>query len=83
MASIDRTRTTTYNIRQARAGMFIFDEDYRRIRGSFRYKGFQCFNCHYRFKNGDKIGLAITDRGNKVLCHQCAKKFESELKGAN
>ncbi len=82
MPSIVKTRTTVYKVLQARPDMMIFNEDYRRIRSAFRYKGFQCFNCHYRFKNGDKIGMTITDKGNKVLCHDCATKFEKELREA-
>ena len=62
--------------------MMVFDEVYRRIRGGARYKGFQCFNCHHRFIDGEKVSLTITSKGNKVLCHDCAVSFEKELEEA-
>ncbi len=79
MVSITKTKTTIYKILSSRPDMMKFCEEYRQIRGSFKYRGFECFNCNYRFKDGDGIGLTITDKGNRVLCNKCAIEFKRKL----
>lgn len=81
MPEIIKGRTTTYKILQVGIDMFVFDESYRRIRGGAKYKGFQCYACNKKFSDGEKISLAITNKGNKTLCNACATQFESELEG--
>lgn len=72
---ISKTTTKKFNVLQARANMFTFNEDYRRIRGNMRYKGFKCFNCNKQFEEGEKFGLIITDKGNKTICNSCVENF--------
>lgn len=79
MTRITKTKTTSYNILQVGIDMFTFDESYRRVRGGAKYKGFQCYSCNKKFKDDEKISLAITDKGNKTLCHSCAVEFKTEL----
>lgn len=79
MTKITKTKTTTFNILQVGLDMMTFNESYRRIRGGARYKGFQCYACNKKFEDGEKISLAITDKGNKTLCRSCALKFKTEL----
>ena len=32
-----------------------------------------CFNCGKKFQDEDETYLAITTKGNKILCEKCAK----------
>jgi transcription elongation factor Elf1 len=59
--------------------MITFDETYRTIRANHRYQGFSCYVCNKSFKDGDKISLIITDKGNKVVCHGCGVDIKHEL----
>lgn len=76
---IVRTRTTRYQVTQAAVDLLTFNEAYRRIRGNNRYKGFSCFNCGKDFEDGEKLGLIITAKGNKVVCRECGLKFKRKL----
>ena len=76
---ITKTRTTTYNIQQISLDMLTFNESYRRIRGEMKHKMFDCHSCGKDFKDGDKISLIITDRGNEVVCHDCGIEILKEL----
>lgn len=79
MPEIIKTKTTTYKVIQIGLDFLTFDQSYRRIRSGARYKGFQCYACNKKFVDGEKISLAITDKGNKVLCRSCAEQFNKEL----
>jgi predicted SprT family Zn-dependent metalloprotease len=76
---ITKTRTTRYKILHVDVDAFTFDEHWRRIRGESRYKGFECYACDKHFKNGDRMGLIFTDKGNRVVCQECAKEIAKEL----
>ena len=76
---IVKTRTTTFSITQVAIDFLTFDQKYREIRGGFRYKGFQCYSCGKHFEDGEKLSLALTDKGNKIVCHECGMKFKEEL----
>lgn len=78
---IVKTKTTRYSIKQIGLDMFTFDEKFRRIRGEMKYKMFECYACNKGFKDGDKISLIITDKGNKVVCHECGIEIKNELGG--
>jgi hypothetical protein len=60
--------------------MIIFSESYRKIREHAKYQGFSCFVCNRHFKDGEKIGILFTSRGNKVGCRECCMEIEKELK---
>jgi DNA-directed RNA polymerase subunit RPC12/RpoP len=84
MPQITKTKTTTYNITHVGIDFLTFNEQYRKIRGGFEYKGFKCYSCNKSFKDGDKISLICTDKagkGNKTVCHKCGIKFMKELEG--
>jgi len=76
---IVKTKTTTYTIKQITLDMLTFNETYRRIRGQSRHKMFDCHACNKDFKDGDKISLIITDKGNEVVCHECGIEIQKEL----
>jgi len=73
------TKTTRYNITQVGIDFMEFNERYRQIRGSSKYKGFECYSCNKHFEDGEKISLIFTDKGNKTVCHECGIKFKNEL----
>jgi hypothetical protein len=83
--TITKTQTTNYEILQSKGNLFTFDEKYRKIRGNYKYKGFECFACDKHFDDGEQFGLIVTNKGNKTVCNNCAEKFREELKetGAN
>jgi hypothetical protein len=76
---ITKTKTTKYIIRQIALDFLAFDEKYRSIRENNSYPGFECYICNKHFKDGDKISLIITDKGNKVICHECGIEIQKEL----
>ncbi len=76
MSGISRMRFMPYTVYEARANMLPFNEAYR---SCGHPPG--CFFCHHRFKEGDEIGMAITNEGNKFLCGVCATQLENELGG--
>lgn len=76
---IIKTKTTVYNVTQVGIDFMEFSERYRQIRGKFKYKGFECYSCNKDFKDGEKISLIITNKGNKTVCRQCGMKFKEEL----
>ncbi|MDQ7095974.1 hypothetical protein REC12_20475 [Desulfosporosinus sp. PR] len=78
-ASITKTTTKTFNILQVELDMLTFDESFRRIRQNFRYTGFECYKCGRHFLDNEKISLIITDKGNKVVCHDCGSEIKQEL----
>lgn len=76
---IQKTITKSFNIQQVSTDFCTFDENYRRIRGGARYKGFQCFSCNNKFIDGSRIGLIITNKGNKVVCQSCAIEIKNKM----
>lgn len=79
MPEIKKIKRTTYRIYQIGINLFLFNENYRQIRGGAKYKGFSCFSCNRKFEDGEDISLAVTNKGNKTLCIKCAVKFKKEL----
>jgi rRNA maturation endonuclease Nob1 len=79
MAQIIKTKTTVYNVTNVAIDFAVFDEHWRRIRGNFKYKGFECYACNKHFKDGENISVIFTDRGNKLVCRECGLKSKSEL----
>lgn len=82
MPQITKTRTTIYTITQVAIDFLTFNEKYRQIRNGLGYKGFECYACNRAFEAGEKISLVFTDKGNKVVCQECALKFKRELEAA-
>jgi peptide subunit release factor 1 (eRF1) len=78
-SEIVKTRVTRYIVNQVAIDFLIFSESYRRIRGNFRYKGFECYSCGKHFEDGEKMSLIFTNKGNKVVCHKCGIRFKEEL----
>lgn len=67
-----KTQTTKYQVQQLGIDMFVYDERFRKAREGSRYKMKSCHKCNKKFNDGEKITLAITNKGNKVLCKSCA-----------
>ena len=42
-------------------------------------EGKQCKKCNKPFKDGDKMYMAITDKGNVFLCKECARELRRKL----
>jgi hypothetical protein len=76
---ITKVKKTTYKIFQVAVDFFTFNERYKQIRQKFSDQGFDCFICKRPFKPGEKIGLVVTNKGNKVVCRKCAEKVSKEL----
>ena len=79
MPEIVKMRTTRYVITQVAVDFLTFNERYREIREPMRYQGFECYNCGCLFQDGEKLSLAITSKGNKVVCRACGEMFHAEL----
>lgn len=79
MPQIIKTKTTIYNITQVAVDFLIFGNRFKEIRNKFKYKGFECYSCNKPFKDGEKVSLILTDKGNKTVCHECGQKFKKEL----
>jgi hypothetical protein len=78
-----RTTTTTYKITHVIVDFCAFNNAWRRIRGNMRYKGFDCFLCHKKFEDGERMGLMFTIKGNKVVCQKCGTEIEKQLAEEN
>jgi hypothetical protein len=58
-----------------------FNEAYRRVRARARYKGFSCFVCERKFKDGENIGIVFFLKNpNRVCCFDCGDKIIKNLK---
>ena len=42
----------------------------------------RCFVCCGKFTNGDPLGLAITDQGNKVVCAKCVDELPESYRSS-
>ncbi len=76
---IVKTKTTKYIIQQIALDFMTFDEKFRNIRENYKYQGFECYACGKHFNNGDKVSVIFTDKGNKVVCHDCGVEIKNEL----
>lgn len=56
-----------------------FDETWRRIRCNRGYKGFECYSCGRHFKDGEKISVIFTNKGNKTVCNKCGTEIIGQL----
>ena len=80
MTEIIKTKTTHYEVLQVRDDILTFDKQFVDIRKKYKYKGFECFNCNKHFIVGERIGLMVTNKGNKTVCNGCAKEFAKKLR---
>jgi hypothetical protein len=76
---IQKTTTKSFKVLHVKGDILTFDERYRNIRKNMKYRGFGCFNCSRKFKDGERFGLIITDKGNKTVCNECVDKISKEL----
>lgn len=76
---VKRVETRWVVVKVSRDGAFCFDEVWRSIRSKAKYKGSACFRCNSRFSDGQGMALAITNRGNRVVCHECAAELREAL----
>lgn len=78
-ANIVITKQTKYEISFANPKVFEYNDTFRKIRDRHKYKCKECFACNHSFNDGEQIGIIATNRGNKVVCKDCAEKFLREL----
>jgi hypothetical protein len=66
----ERKETHKTTVTQVGMNLFTFSESFRRIRK--KDKG--CKFCRKPFVNDQYLHLAFTNKGNKLLCDDCANK---------
>lgn len=72
---MDYEKTERYSISNIALNIFTYTEQFKQIRSKFRYKANKCHVCNKKFKIGEKISSAVTNKGNRVICNDCAKKL--------
>lgn len=70
------SQTRTLEILSIKNDWLKMSPVFRSIRGNFRNKMDRCHWCKRKFQDGDTMALAITPKGNKTLCQQCAGEVE-------
>ena len=69
--------TKVVKITQAKREWVEMSDRFRLIRSKMRNPMDTCFWCGHKFDNGDKMGIALMDKGpNKVICNDCFDKLE-------
>ena len=70
---------TKYKVYKIGLGMLTYDETFRQGRKNLHLKKLSsCHRCNRKFKDGEEFSLAVTDKGNKVICNECAEQLASE-----
>lgn len=77
--SYSKTKTTNYKISSLGIDTFTYDEGFREARRGSRYRMESCHKCTKKFNDGEKITLAITDKGNKTLCKNVRKHYLKKI----
>lgn len=78
---IIRTVTKKYKVTNVAIDIFTFDASFRKIRNRFKYKGFSCFRCFSKFKDGEKMSLLqFSNHPNRMACKRCATLCDKLLK---
>jgi len=68
-------RTVNFEAEQCSIDFLTMSPRYRSIRAKSRNKMTSCHWCKYAFVDGEMMSLAITRKGNKVLCRTCAEQL--------
>lgn len=68
-------RTATFTASQCQIDWIEMTPRFREIRAGARNKMDKCHWCKHPFADGEKMSLAISDKGNKVLCRSCAEQL--------
>jgi len=66
----ERKETHKTIVTQVGLNLFVFNESFRKIR--MKDKG--CKFCRKSFVDGQHLHIAATNKGNKLLCDDCANK---------
>lgn len=69
---IIKTKVTHYKVLRVLIDCMRFDEKFIKIRERFKYTGFTCFKCDRKHNIGEVVSLIFTDKGNKIVCRDCA-----------
>lgn len=72
---ITKTKVEKIKIYQVKRKMFIYDEDFIRIRSRFKNTNKKCDYCKKPFVIGEDLALAVTNKKNLCICQKCADKF--------
>lgn len=82
MISITKTVTTKYKVSSVSRNFLVLNENNRKTRpGAFG--AFKCFLCDQSLGTGDKLEIIETDKGQKIVCKQCADDIEGKLEEGN
>ncbi|NMH69667.1 hypothetical protein HF072_12835 [Bacillus sp. RO3] len=78
MITITKTVTTKYKVSAVSKNFLVLNENNRMTRtGAFG--AFNCFMCDRPLGTGDQLEIIETDKGQKVVCTQCAEEIEKKL----
>lgn len=85
VARITKIKRTTYVISDvSQEDGIVFDftkfKDIRKRLGlRLGEKENTCLRCNKNFKDGDRLYMVITDKGNYFVCSDCVKKLRREM----
>jgi hypothetical protein len=78
MITITKTITTVYKVFDITKNFLVLNENNRQTRpGAFG--AFGCFVCDMPLGTGDKLEVIETDKGQKIVCVQCAEDIKRKL----
>jgi len=70
-------RTERYEVIWLVPKFQAMNQNWRRIRSRFSYKGDKCWWCKHPFEDGEMMGMmCIKKKGNRVVCQTCAGLIE-------
>jgi hypothetical protein len=65
------SRTVHFEASSCKLDWMEMNPRFRDIRAQSRNPMDKCHWCKHNFVDGEMMSIAITDKGNKVLCHDC------------
>jgi hypothetical protein len=78
MIIITKTITTVYKVFDITKNFLVLNENNRQTRpGAFG--AFTCFMCEKPLGTGDRLEIIETDKGQKIVCRQCAEDIKRKL----
>lgn len=84
VSGLEITKTKTeikkYTVQDVGVDYFECNDTWREAHGYHGGGGTSsCFACGCVYKQGDDLSLALTSRGNVVLCHDCGTQLSERL----
>lgn len=75
--------TVTFTATACKADFMEMSPQFRAIRSRSRNPMDKCHWCKHAFADGEMMGLAFTNKGNKVLCQDCARSLLNSIGGGD